>query len=170
MTEVFFPKTAVSSEWESLVHYLRWWRVCPLTPWTQSLSPLRSPFPGACVKGRNKRCWHIGHSVLRISLSSCRADALTTKMETPKAWFISNKPAAHWLPYLLIWRESPIFIRSTCTLPGEIIFNIRKRAFGGFIFAAWNQQVIFVSSQFSSVVLDPLQPLQPDWETNTFTF
>lgn len=71
--------------------------------------------------------------------------------DTKVPGFIPNKPAAHWLLYLLIWRESPIFIRSTCTLPSEIIFNIRKRAFGGFIFAAWNQQVIFVFSQFSSV-------------------
>lgn len=157
--EVFFPKTAVSSEWEPQVHYLRGWCVCPLTPWTQSLSPLRSPFPGAVWKAETKA------ADTSVILSSGSAFPPAELMPSLPRWrhqsalFIPNKPAAHWLLYLLIWRESPIFIRSTCTLPGEIIFNIRKRAFGRFIFAAWNQQVIFVFSQFSSVVLDPLQPL-----------
>lgn len=147
--EVFFPKPAVSSKWEPQVYYLSWWCVCPVTPWTQSL---QIPISRCLCKRQEQKLlthWSFCPQDQPFLLQSWCPHYKDSDTKVP--CFIPNKPTARWLVYFLVWSELPIFIRSTCNLPGEIIFNIRKRTFGGFILAAWNQQVIFVFGQFSSV-------------------
>ena len=144
--EIFFPKPAVSSKWELQVYYLKWWCMCPVTPWTQSL---QIPISRCLCKRQEQKLlthWSFCPQDQPFLLQSWCPHYQDSDTKVP--CFIPNKPTDHWLVYFLIWSESPIFIRSTCNLPGEIIFNIRKRTFGGFILAAWNQQVIFVFSQF----------------------